>query len=64
MKIKSYIEKISAASTTDILWKGAIGCASELSSASSQKAEGCLNQAWSNATFIELMNVLRGYSHN
>ncbi|MEK6837039.1 MAG: amylo-alpha-1,6-glucosidase, partial [Nanoarchaeota archaeon] len=54
-KFKSYIEKIAAASANDILWKGAVGCGSELSSASSQKAEGCLNQAWSNATFIELI---------
>ncbi|MBI3037229.1 hypothetical protein HYY73_05790 [Candidatus Woesearchaeota archaeon] len=58
-KFKSYIEKIDAASASDILWKGAVGCASELSSASSQKAEGCLNQAWSNATFIELVDALR-----
>ncbi len=57
-KFKSYIEKIAAASKNDILWKGAVGCASELSSAKEQRAEGCLNQAWSNSTFIELVRVL------
>ncbi len=58
-KFKSYIEKIVAASTNDILWKGAIGCSSELSSAKEQRAEGSLNQAWSNATFVELIKLLR-----
>ncbi|MBI2144341.1 hypothetical protein HYU17_04300 [Candidatus Woesearchaeota archaeon] len=54
----SYIKKIAAASANDILWNGAIGCASELSSAKEQRAEGCLNQAWSNATFIELASTV------
>lgn len=57
-KFKKYIEKIVAASANDILWKGAVGCASELSSAKEQRAEGCLNQAWSNATFVELVKLL------
>lgn len=57
-KFKSYIEKIAAASANDILWKGAVGCGSELSSAKEQRAEGCLNQAWSNATFVELEALL------
>ncbi len=56
-KFNPYIKKIAAASKNDILWKGTIGCASELSSAKEQRTEGCLNQAWSNATFIELANV-------
>ncbi len=54
-KFQPFIEKILAASANDILWNGAIGCGSELSSANEQRAEGCLNQAWSNATFIELI---------
>lgn len=58
-KFKHYIEKIAAASTNDILWKGAVGCGSELSSASTQKAEGCLCQAWSNATFVELAGTAK-----
>ncbi|MBI2580468.1 hypothetical protein HYV85_01535 [Candidatus Woesearchaeota archaeon] len=59
MKFKRYIGKIVAASTNDILWKGGIGCGSELSSAKEQRAEGSLNQAWSNATFVELVDALR-----
>jgi len=53
-KYKAYIEKIIKASTEDILFKGYIGCHSELSSASIQLPQGCLNQAWSNAFFYEL----------
>ncbi|MBI2550112.1 hypothetical protein HYV83_02930 [Candidatus Woesearchaeota archaeon] len=59
IKFRRYIEKIVAASANDVLWKGAIGCGSELSSAKEQRAEGSLNQAWSNATFIELIKALR-----
>ncbi len=54
-KFESYIKRIRDASVNDLLWKGAIGCSSELSSASEQKAEGCLSQAWSAATLIELL---------
>ncbi|MBN1156862.1 hypothetical protein JXA85_04545 [Candidatus Woesearchaeota archaeon] len=57
-KFKSYIDKILRASTEEILWKGAIGHAAELSSASELKSEGCLAQAWSAATFIELVDEL------
>jgi glycogen debranching enzyme len=63
-KFKKYIDRIISAGTTDILWKGAMGCASELSSAREQKAEGCLNQAWSDATFIELVTSLGRSSGN
>lgn len=55
----SYVKRIYDASTHDILWKGAIGCHSELSSAREQSAEGCPNQAWSSAMFIELANELK-----
>ena len=58
-KFENYIEKVVAAGTNDILWKGAIGCSSELSSAKEQRAEGCLNQAWSAATFVELLKTLK-----
>ena len=51
-----YIEKIINASARDILYKGFIGHGSEISSASFQRGEGCLSQAWSSATFIELYN--------
>ncbi|MEM4261301.1 MAG: amylo-alpha-1,6-glucosidase [Candidatus Woesearchaeota archaeon] len=52
---KEYIEKIIQASSQEILWKGFIGHNSEVSSASELKSEGCLCQAWSAATFIELI---------
>ncbi len=54
-----YIEKIYEASTNDILWNGAIGCHSELSSALEQRAEGSQNQAWSNAMYVELCTELK-----
>jgi len=50
------IRKIIDASTQDILWNGFIGHASELSSAKEQRAEGCLAQAWSAGTYIELVH--------
>lgn len=55
---KKYITKILEASVDNILWKGCVGCASELSSADELTAEGCWNQAWSNATFLELIDEL------
>jgi glycogen debranching enzyme len=55
VRYKSYIEGILGASTEEILWKGAIGHASELSSASVLESDGCICQAWSSALFIELI---------
>lgn len=55
-KFKSQIRKIISASTDDILWKGCIGCASELSSAKEFLPTGCFNQAWSNAMYMELID--------
>ena len=57
-KFRSYIEKILAASTSEILWMGAVGSHSGLSSAKQQTSEGCLSQAWSNAMFVELCQEL------
>ncbi len=57
-KFKAYIDKILAASTTEILWSGAIGSHAELSSAKELRSEGCLSQAWSNAMFVELCQEL------
>jgi len=54
-----YIEKIFTASRHDILWGGALGCASEISSAQNFDPAGCPNQAWSAATFLELYRELR-----
>ncbi|QQS59844.1 hypothetical protein IPN35_03170 [Candidatus Peregrinibacteria bacterium] len=49
-----YIQKIQEASTAEILHSGAIGCCAEVSSAQERRSEGCFNQAWSNATFLEM----------
>jgi len=54
-----YIEKIFIASRHDILWRGAMGCASEISSAQTFDPAGCPNQAWSAATFMELCQELK-----
>ncbi len=56
-KYAKKIEMIRAASKKDILWKGILGRASEVSSAKEQRAEGSLFQLWSCATYIELQNV-------
>ncbi|MBI2142196.1 hypothetical protein HYU15_01750 [Candidatus Woesearchaeota archaeon] len=58
-RFNGYIRKIHEASTADILWKGALGSHSELSSAKEQRAEGSLNQAWSNAMYVELEHELK-----
>ena len=58
-KYKQYIDKIFVASARDILWHGAIGCASEISPALAYAPAGCVNQAWSNATFLELCRELK-----
>ncbi|MEM4710971.1 MAG: amylo-alpha-1,6-glucosidase [Candidatus Woesearchaeota archaeon] len=55
-KYISYIEKIIGSSTEDILFNGFIGCASELSSSSVFESGGCLCQAWSIATYIQLVD--------
>jgi glycogen debranching enzyme len=57
-KFQRYIQKIISASTEDILWKGCIGCASELSSAKELSSRGCFNQAWSNAIYLELIDEI------
>lgn len=53
-----YIHKILHGSTRDILWFRIPGHASEISSAREQKSFGCLSQAWSAATYIELVEEL------
>jgi hypothetical protein len=57
-KYASYIKKILDASVKEILFSGIIGSSAELSSAEDLRSEGCLNQAWSNAMFIELVEEL------
>lgn len=55
---KNNILKITNASLKDMLFLGAIGCCSEISSAKQQTAQGCLNQSWSSATLIEALFTL------
>jgi glycogen debranching enzyme len=57
-RFKNHYQSIINASTNDILWKGAAGASSEISSASSQDSNGCLVQAWSLATYIELIQEI------
>ena len=57
-KFQKQIRKIISASTEDILWKGCIGCASEISSARELSSHGCFNQAWSNAMFVEMVEEI------
>ena len=54
-----YILKIFKASSSDILWRGMVGRPSELSSAGRFAPGGCLCQAWSAATFLELFKELQ-----
>jgi len=55
-KFNNEIKKIINASSEEILWKGCIGCHSELSSAKELSSKGCFNQAWSNAMYIEMID--------
>lgn len=58
-RYNKYIKKIKHASLIDMLFLGYIGMCSEISSSSIQEPRGCWNQAWSNATLLELMNKIR-----
>lgn len=57
-KFAKYIEKIAAASSEEILWHGSLGSHAEISSAKQLESHGCLNQAWSDAMFLELAKEL------
>ena len=54
-KFSYEINKILKASREDLLWNGAIGHHSEVSSASALRAQGAISQAWSFATYLEAM---------
>ena len=62
-KFGEYIKKIFDASKEEMLWNGCVGGCAELSSANSLRSEGCVLQAWSCATFIELMEELNTQSN-
>jgi glycogen debranching enzyme len=55
VKFRKYIDSIVDAGAREILWSGAAGHAAEISDANHLSSQGCFSQAWSNATFIELM---------
>lgn len=55
MKYKEKIYKIIEASMNEMLMDGWLGHCAEISSASSRTSFGCLAQAWSAATLIELL---------
>jgi glycogen debranching enzyme len=57
-RYKQYIDKILNASTQDILFYGFIGHASEITSSSIFRPAGCLAQAWSISTYIELIHEM------
>lgn len=57
-KFSDFIKKILHASTTEILWIGAIGNHSEISSAKQLSSCGCISQALSAAMFIEIIDAL------
>ncbi len=63
-KYRPQISKILMSSTKDILSFGSIGFGSEVSSASSQKAEGNLAQLWSSSTYIEMIDKIFGRINN
>ncbi len=52
-KYNPYIKRIIEASKEEILYKGAVGCHAEVSSAGELRSEGCVNQAWSSAMYLE-----------
>ncbi len=58
-RFNDYIDKIFEASKNDILWSGALGCASEISSAAAYEPAGCPNQLWSASTFLQLCAQLK-----
>ena len=58
IKYRDRVNRLRDASVHDLLWLGISGHASEVSSAEAQRAEGCLAQAWSAATLLELLDEL------
>lgn len=57
-KFSYEINKILEASRNDLMWKGAIGHHSELSSAETLRPEGAISQAWSFATYLEALHEI------
>ncbi len=58
-KFYPQIKKIMEASKEEIMWKGAIGSHGEVSSAEKLTSDGCINQAWSNAMYLEARKEIK-----
>ena len=58
-KFAPYIKRILEASTYELLWNGIVGYSAELSSSARLESKGCLAQAWSMATYLELVEELK-----
>ena len=57
-----YIKRILEASKEEMFFSGFIGCCAEVSSAKHMRSEGCLSQAWSAASFIELLHARHSHT--
>ncbi|PIN71849.1 hypothetical protein COV22_04700 [Candidatus Woesearchaeota archaeon CG10_big_fil_rev_8_21_14_0_10_47_5] len=55
---RGYVKKIISASTTEVLYSGALGHHCEISPSNTLRSAGCFCQAWSDAFYIELVNTL------
>lgn len=55
-KFRPYIDALLSASTNDILWEGALGHHSEVSSAEHYVPRGCLAQSWSAASYCDAID--------
>jgi len=58
VKFKKEINTILDATTREILFSGIVGGCAEVSSSTMQESRGCLQQAWSNALYMELIHEL------
>jgi glycogen debranching enzyme len=58
-KYKNYIEEILAASVDDLLWFNTLAASSEISAAEENSHKGCFNQAWSAATYMEMISEMQ-----
>ncbi|MFT7615527.1 MAG: putative glycogen debranching enzyme [Candidatus Woesearchaeota archaeon] len=56
-KYNTIIDQITNASVKEILESGSVGRPAEVSSAKELESQGCYLQAWSAATFIELLHL-------
>lgn len=56
-KYKYYVHKILSASKTELLQRGFVGFMCEVSDAREFSSKGCLAQFWSQATFVEFLDL-------